>query len=428
MLQHRARGGVLDLGATEFAIRDAMHRAGTVLLEHVLDGDHGGHRGPQLSCGCGEQAEFVDYRRKGVLTVLGEVQVRRAYYHCACCAHGTIPKDEELDIVGSSVSPGVRRLLARVGAQEAFEAGSRDLAELAGIEVKTKEVERVSEACGEAMEQAAARERAAVVAGKVVALRPEGKLYVVIDGTGVPVVKRECAAQGKDGGPAKTREAKLGCVFTQHTVDAEGYPVRAPHSTTYVGAIESCTEFGPRIHAEALRRGLKCATDVVALADGAPWIWNLVSEQFPGAVQIVDLYHAREHLAEVARVVYANAPEQATAWGEVRREELDAGDVPLVIRALKRLRPQADAAKEVVRKAIDYFATNEHRMSYAAFRRQGYFVGSGVIEAGCRTIIGQRLKQSGMHWTVRGANAIIALRCSLLSNRWDDHWKVRAVG
>jgi hypothetical protein len=277
------------------------------------------------------------------------------------------------------------------------------------------------------MERAAAVERAAVVAGKVVALRAAGRLYVVIDGTGVPVVKRECAEQGKDGAAAKTREAKLGCVFTQSAVDAEGFPVRDPHSTTYVGAIESCTEFGPRIHAEALRRGLHCTTEVVALADGAPWIWNLVSEQFPGAVQIVDLYHAREHLAEVARVVYANTT-QATAWVAARREELDEGDVQLVIRALKRLRPHADAAKEVVRKAIDYFANNALRMSYGAFRRQGYFVGSGVIEAGCRTIIGQRLKQSGMHWTVRGANAIIALRCSLLSNRWQDHWKACALG
>jgi hypothetical protein len=429
VLQDRGQLGHVEIGATEFVIREAMHRVGGVLLERLLNSDQGGHRGPRLACRCGAQAQFIDYRDKHVLTVLGGVRVRRAYYHCAVCRGSTIPKDEALEIAGSSFSPGVRRLMARVGSQEPFDAARQDLVELAGIEVKTKEVERVSEACGDQIEHADALERRALNAGKVVPLPVAGRLYIAIDGTGVPVVPRERAGRVGKGhdGVAKTREAKLGCVFRQSGVDARGFPVREHGSTSYVGAIETAAEFGPRIAAEALRRGLNRTTEVVVLGDGAPWIWNLATERFPGAVHVVDLYHAREHLAEIGRLVYAHDGAKAKAWTDERREELDAGDVAVVVRALRRLRPRAPAVQDAVRKAIEYFAANAHRMCYGTFRRQGFFVGSGVIEAGCKTVIGQRLKQSGMRWTVRGANAIIALRCSLLSNRWAEHWHQRAV-
>lgn len=417
----------MDLEATEMAIRSSMHEVGGVVLETLLDFDLG-HRGPRVPCGRGHQAGFADYRSKEVQTVLSKIRVRRAYYYCSICKAGTFPKDFDLDIVSTSFSPGVRRLMARVGGKEAFDEGRQDLEALAGIAVKTKEVERVSEAVGEEIEAIACRERKAALSGKIVQIRPVPKMYVAMDGTGVPVVPRETEGrQGKDEtGRAKTREAKLGCVFTQTGVDSDGRPVRDDGSTTYAGAIEGAQEFGRRIFTEAIRRGARCAQQIIILGDGAPWIWNLASEHFPDAIQIVDLYHAREHLSGLANIVYGPGSREAEHWAQTRIEELDAADVEAVLAAMVRLRPRNDAIKNEVRKAIGYFQTNAERMRYRQFRGQGLFVGSGVIEAGCKTIVGLRLKQSGMRWTVRGANAIIALRCCEMSGRWEQYWEARA--
>ncbi len=429
-LQDKETRGHLDLEATEMALRTALHELGGRLLEQLLNADGGGYRGAHLACDQGHPAVFVGHRAKAVLTVLASVQVHRAYYHCAPCQTGVVPKDRALDIVGTAFSPGVRRLMGRVGGKAPFAEGRRDLEELAGVRVTTKAVERVAETLGEQVEAGARQEREAALAGKVAPLPPVPKLYLAIDGTGVPMVARETAGRpGKDAtGSAKTREVKLGCVFTQTRLDAKGRPVRDEGSTTYAGAIEPAEAFGRRLYAEAVRRGIQRAAQVIVLGDGAPWIWGLAQEHFPGALQIVDLYHAREHLAALGKLVYGQASRTAAAWATARCEQLDAGDVEAVVTAMRGLRPRADEAREAVRKAIDYFQTNAQRMRYARFRRQGLFVGSGVVEAGCKTIVGHRLKQSGMRWTVRGANAIIALRCCQLSARWEEFWEARAAG
>jgi hypothetical protein len=430
VLQDTARLGHLDLEASELAIRATLHQVGGHLLEQLLNADGGGYRGTHTACGQGHQAAFVDCRRKALLTVLAPVQVQRAYYHCDDCAEGVIPKDQALDIVGTSYSPGVRRMLGRVGGKEPFDEGRRDLAELAGVVVTTKAVERVAEALGAQVEAVSRIEREAALAGKVVPLKPVPKLYLAMDGTGVPVVPHETEGRaGKDApGQAKTREAKLGCVFTQTRLDEKGRPLRDEASTTYVGAIEPAEAFGPRLYAEAVRRGVQRAAQVIVLGDGAVWIWGLAEEHFPGAIQIVDLYHAREHLAALGKLLYAPGSAEAKRWTVARGEALDAGEVERLLARLGRLRPRGQEAQEAVRKAIGYFETNADRMRYARFRSQGLFVGSGVVEAGCKTIIGFRLKQSGMRWTVRGANAIIALRCAELSGRWEEFWEARSVG
>jgi len=403
-----------------------MHGVGRVLLEQLLNSE-AGHRGPTVPCGAGHQAEFVGYRDKQVTTVLGPLCLCRAYYHCAPCGAGLNPKDQELDIVGTSFSPGARRLMARVGAQQAFAAAQADLVELAGLTVQTKEVERVSEGCGAHIEVVARTERTALLGGKLVPLGSVPILYIAIDATGVPVVPRELSGRAGKDGPAKTREAKLACLFTQTTVDAEGYAVRDPDSTTYVGAIETAAEFAPRVTAEALRRGLQQATQVVVLGDGAPWIWNLAADQFPAAVHIVDLYHAREHLAALGKLVYGPDTPAANGWIAARFDDLDEGAVDAVVQAFRRIPTRRRAVRELVRKEIEYFETNSLRMCYHAFRAMGLFVGSGAVEAGCKTVVGQRLKHSGMRWTVPGANAVIALRCNLLSNRWEEFWGHRAA-
>lgn len=224
-------------------------------------------------------------------------------------------------------------MMGQVGGKEAFDEGRKDLEVLAGVRVTTKAVERVSEAVGEQIEQQNQRQREQVMSGKVVPFVGPArfpKMYVAMDGSGVPVVGRETEGRkGKDEtGQAKTREAKLGCVFTQTRVDEEA--VRDEDSTTYVGAIETAEGFGSRIYAEAVRRGIARAEQVILLGDGAKWIWGLAEEHFPGATQIVDLYHAREHLTQVAKLRYGAKSKESQSWRAARREELDAGDVEAV--------------------------------------------------------------------------------------------------
>lgn len=428
-LQNRARSGSLDLEAVEMAVRASMHRIGATLLGQILNADGGDHRGTRIDCGCGQQAEFVGYRDKKLATVLGAVGLRRAYYGCAACKTGMVPKDAALDVVATSFSPGVRRMMARLGGKEPFDQGREDLEELAGLQVKTKQVERVAEATGEQVRRRAAAEVEAAFAGTLVGLARVPRMYLAIDGTGVPMVACELAGRaGKDPatGQAKTREAKLGALFTQTGVDEHGHPVRDDGSTSYVGAIETAAVFGRRIYAEAVRRGLHRAGEIVVLGDGAPWIWNLAGEHFPQAVEILDLYHAREHVSEIGKLLYGAGTKEAKHWAAKHYQQLDDGRVETLIRALERLPADTTETQENLRRAIAYFETNTHRMRYDRFRRRGLFVGSGVVEAGCKTIIGQRLKQSGMHWTLRGANQIIALRCCQLSGRWEDFWLQRA--
>lgn len=404
-----------------------MHSVGSIMLEKLLNADGGDYRGHSIPCDDGHMYEFMGYRDKELLTVLGEVKIKRAYYYDRRCNVGFCPKDRSLDIEGTSFSAGVRRMTGRVGAHRAFGLGHEDIKELAGIDVNAKEVERLSEQLGMEAEGFFKKEAEVSLSDKVIPMmKPIPKMYICMDGTGVPVVKAETVGrEGKAGEQAKTREAKLGCVFTQTSVDKKGNPVRDEDSTTYVGRIENAEEFGPKLYAEARRRGLQRAQHVSVIGDGALWIWNIAEEHFYGATQIVDLFHARQHYWTVARELFINE-KKMNEWTEKRRNELNDGNVEAVITAIKKLKPSTEHKRKLCEKEANFFEKNKERMRYAEFKKQGLFVGSGVLEAGCKTVIGQRLKQSGMHWSVKGANSIIALRCCLLSKRWEDFWESRA--
>jgi hypothetical protein len=349
---------------------------------------------------------------------------------CPHCHIGQFPADVELDIENAGVSPGVSRMQAVVGQEAPFDHGRQQMKLLADLEVTTKAVERTAEAIGEdiAVREQQEIQRAVQLDLPMVVGEPIPILYIQMDGTGVPVVKKETAGrQGKtDGQPAHTREVKLGCVFTQTRWDEEGYPIRDPDSTTYTGAIETAEEFGKRIYLEAWKRGWSRAEKKVVMGDGAEWIWNLAEPYFPGAVQIVDLYHARQHLWELARKLYPNDEGNQKTWIKFhQRRFLDKGKIEKLVGALRSIVSTHTEVAEKIRTEADYFERNAQRMRYPKYRRQHLFVGSGVIEAGCKTVIGSRLKQSGMFWTLRGANAIIALRCCHLNGRFEDYWGAR---
>ncbi len=426
----RRKDGRTDLEAVESALRAALHQAGAAALTELLKFEAPAAEQRQLPCRCGHHAQYQELRSKPVLTIVGPVRASRPYYLCAPCGVGQFPVDAELDIENTEFSPGVRRMQALVGQQAPFDHGREQLKVLADLEVTTKSVERTAEAIGADIAQREQEEiqKALQLDLPAVAGEPIPILYVQMDGTGVPVVKKETVGrQGKtEDQPAHTREAKLGCVFTQTTWDKEGYPIRDPDSTTYTGAIETAEEFGKRIYLEAWKRGWSRALKKVVMGDGAEWIWTLAALHFPDAMQIVDLYHARQHLWEVARKLYPNDEGKRKAWMKVHQKRLlDKGKIERLVSALRSIASDDPEVAKKIRKEADYFERNAERMRYPRFRRQHLFVGSGVIEAGCKTVIASRFKRSGMFWTVRGANAILALRCSYSNGRFEDYWEGR---
>ena len=420
----------MDLEAIEMAVRSAMHQAGATALTHLLHFASPPPEHRHVACPCGHQARYRELRTKPVLTAVGWTEVTRPYYLCPHCHTGQFPADVELDIENTEFSPGVRRMNALVGQAAPFEHGRQQLELLAGLKVTAKSVERVAEAVGAgiAAQERVEIQRAVQLDLPIVIGEPIPILYVQMDGTGIPVVKKETAGrQGKiDGQPAHTREAKLGCVFTQAGWDEEGFAIRDPDSTTYTGAIETAGNFGNRLYREAWNRGWSHAIKKVVVGDGAAWIWNLADQHFPGAIQIVDLYHARQHLWDLARRLHPNdAPAQKRWLGLHQKRWLDQGKIEKLVASLRTIVSTNAEVLEKLRTEADYFETHTERMRYPQFRKQHLFVGSGVIEAGCKSVIGSRLKQSGMFWTVDGANSILALRCCHLNGRFENYWANR---
>jgi hypothetical protein len=410
----------------EQAMRAALAAAGARLLEAALAGGEDGYAGPQVKCGAGHQAGYAGSRPKTVSTVLGPVQVMRAWYHCAECKHGFAPRDGQLGVAGTLLSPGLAEMIARAGAEVPFGKAAALVRDLAGITVSARTVERSAEASGAAARKAGAAEAGLLRARTVRPLPPPepvpDMLYVEVDGTGVPVRASETEGrQGKsEDGRAGTREIKLARLFTVSRLDDDGSPVMDPGSSSYVATFDGKDALAELVEAEYLRRGGEHFRQVVAIGDGAAWIWTMAGALYPHATHITDIYHAREHLTDLAAHLAFITPDPAR-WLEDRSAELDAGDIDAIITASRQY-PLTGVKAEELDKKLGYFERNAHRMRYQDFRNLGMFIGSGAIEGGIKAIVVQRAKQSGMHWTTEGAASIIALRCQHASSRWDELW------
>lgn len=318
-------------------------------------------------------------------------------------------------------------MIGLVASTGSFEEGASLLAELAGVDVTAKSVERTSKKLG-----------AAIAADEVIhveeKINPSDTMYAGVDGIGIPMRPDELAGRaGKQAdGTAKTREVKQCVVWTADSRDSQGIPVRDKGSVTYSAAIESCAwgaiyaedtpPFAQRVERELTRTGFFHAPLQVFIGDGAMWIWNLADMVAPKAIQIVDLYHAKEHLSVFANEVFGPGTDLAKKWAADQHRNLESGNLDAVINAIGDYISRTGEVGKKAARELDYFTNNQNRMRYNYFRSLGLCVGSGVVEAGCRSVIGQRLKRSGMFWSTNGANAIIALRCSLLSGRFDDFW------
>lgn len=422
----------MDLEAFEEAIRAAALQAGARVLEGLLCQVGVGRRQEELRCRCGAIMESRGVKVKSIVTLLGSIRFTRSAYRCPACGAMRYPGDEELDIVKTGYSPGVRRLVSELACDAPFKRVSRYLKAAAALSISRKDCERVAEGVGEDVARwfDAERDRLRYTPAPPLDIpKSIETLYVEFDGTGVPMVPRE--REGRKGkqedGSSKTRETKLGCVFTQTAFCEKGRPIRDPASSSFVGAIERADQFQWRIYTEAVRRGLFEAKRVVIITDGAEWIRNIVQTHFPCATHVIDLYHARQHLVALCKLLFDRDLKRLNQYKDLWWHHLDEGNIETIVAQAQGVLPKNPQEAKDARTEIAYFDKNKMRMRYADYFTQGLFVGSGVIEAGCKNLIGQRLKQSGMEWTVRGANAITALRCALQSNRFEDYWESRAL-
>ena len=370
----------------------------------------------------------MDRREKTFTSVLGDLTLQRAYYHCAACQKGFCPRDRALGMDGNPVSPGVLRMLGSATAEVSFEISSGLLWDLAGLRIDPKQVERIAERLGGEMAADERQDTTPFVDGD---LPPT--LYLGIDGSGIPVRPEELVGRaGKQAdGTAKTREGKLVIVWSAESRDEEGFPVRDPGSITYSAAIESAatldtdecpSEFAERVQREAGRRRFTEAQRMVVVADGAKYNWNVASELFPNAIQVLDRCHAKQHLNEVANAVYGKGSPEAEQWATLRKDELDGG---LVEELLAALHEHADTCKEA-KTCVGYVERNRPRMRYPEFEAMGLCTTSNIVESGCKVIFTTRLKHSAVHWSVLGANKILAIRCYKRSGRFEEFFERRA--
>ena len=419
------RDGSFDLEALESATKDVMLRCGAIALERLLEHEDG--KGLNKTCACGGTFSVQKRAGKTIMTVMGPVRITRTYQRCGDCGSRRVPEDSLLDVEKTGFSPGVRRIMAMTGAELCFDKARNMIRNLARIEVTDKDVERTAEAIGADVARKEEQEMASAMADELPASDEKPPiLYIAPDGTGVPVLRRETEGRKGKGadGIARTREVKLGAIFTQTSKDKKGHPIRDPFSTSYVGKIENADEFGKRLYVEAQKRGLANAKMVVVIGDGAPWLWNLADLHFGKALQILDYYHASEHLCDLAKILCPEDEMCRKRWLKPLLDYLWNGNIEKILANLRSLKLRGKK-KEITENTVNYFENNKNRMRYEEYRKKNLFIGSGVVEAGCKSVIGQRLKQSGMHWTVRGANSIIALRCCIESGNFESYWDSR---
>jgi hypothetical protein len=408
--------GSLDFETLEGIVRETSLRIGAQTLEVMLNSNTVDN--PSISLPDGTVMTYAGKRTKTFITVLGDITLRRAYYTDGN-GRGYFPQDSKFGFDKDSLSSGVKRMIGHTAGVLSFKESSLMIKNLASLYVGSKQVERAAEALGEEIRQTETAE--------IVEVPPcSNTMYLGIDGTGCPMRKEE--TQGRKGkqpdGSAKTREVKLAVVFSADSRDKNGKPTRDKGSVSYNAAIESAatgdldeslSEFAQRVEREARRRGFYQAERQVLIGDGAKWIWNIADEQFPHAIQIIDLFHAKGTVSNAAKAIFGAENEFGTQWAKTCRDQLEAGELDNIIGKLDAFKKNSKEARQ----CQEYLKTNRNRLNYPQFRKLGLTTSSGIVESGCKHVIGARVKQSGMHWTVRGANAIIALRCFKLSNRFE---------
>jgi hypothetical protein len=388
-----------EKGSTLDRIEELTEEIGKAIEEKIEDDatkqEGKGYVGRSAMCRCGKPARYVRVYEKEITTLHGLLVIPRAYYHCSACKKGFAPLDEALKLDSGSTSRRVRGKVARISALTPFGRGANELRELCGIAVSAKTFERVAENVGEQIGEEVAAAQKHILSGlaDIPKLAPE-RLYITVDGVTVPVGKGY-------------RECKVGAVY-EATVHSSGDVVAK--DIEHVATMGNAEAIGDRIYAAAFRRGVESAKEVVVVADGGRWIWKQARENFPNCVQILDFFHAAEHLSEVASAWYGAGSKRSENWLETRKKDLLEGRFDRMMRSIRAWKPNDPEHEKIKKDNIGYFLRNKKRMRYSEFIARHLHIGSGIAESSCKCLVQARLKQSGMHWTEQGAESILQLR------------------
>jgi hypothetical protein len=403
----------------ERTVRVALQEVGLSMLSAWLEQQEGSSVENSITCQCGGMAEYQRKREAVLLTSLGKVHYKRAYYLCPACHKGTFPLDERLGLRPGEMSAELESLLGVVGALMPFGKGTELFERLALVKASPQSADKATEAMGgEVMRveeewKAASRDAEAVNAQERVG-KIGPRLYGSLDA--VKYHDREKRSEEDEG----WRDLKVGVWFETDAKPPskpdEDWDIRARNITYYCDILEA-EKFGDLVWATGFQRKALQAVEIVFLGDGADWVWNLVSEHYPWAVQIVDWFHATEHLGTVAKAAYSDSAEQK-AWLSKVKEHLWAGSVDEVVKALEALAAEGKGGGEPA-KAVAYFKKHRQRMDYAAFRAKGYQIGSGTVESGCKQMGIQRMKIPGAIWSTEGSRRTAKARAAFLSGQWD---------
>ena len=371
---------------------------------------------------CKGWARFFGGRERRVMTRHGELHFTRPYYHCPACRAGFAPLDQRLGLDGHATTPKVRAWLADLGSEAAFETAARRLATFTDVDLSESTAARITAEVGRRLRAEELEEAKRILKGEVVPRRTDWqpiRLYLSLDGTMMPL--RDPWKRNGSLGALHCRYGECKAAVCYETKpDPRGKPVVARRQ--YTATLEPVETFEKLVAGLAYHCGSDQARELTVLADGLAYNWRIAAEYFPEALQILDFYHALDHLHQVARVCLtpvADAVAAVTpqAWVAARKEELLRDGVPAVLAALRALPAATTEAGECREDAIGYVERNAERMRYGTFLKAGYHIGSGVMEATCKKVVHPRLDQSGMHWNPKTADGVVALRANQLSHR-----------
>lgn len=398
-------GAPQSVTEAEDLARQVAQIAGAAVVEHTLPGLAGraSYEGSRRGCGCGERAKFMGYRRRGVGTVYGVVEVQRAYYYCAACRRGVAPWDRRQGLTERLWTARVKELVVQLASRLPYRESVELLETMLGLRIEDSSAEEVMVEVGGRLREQQQAQQAGIESGELTPLVPQApqRLYVSLDGTHAHL-------------EGSWHEVKTAVVYEARP-DAQGADQAQPG--VYVAAAEPAEQFGGRLYAAAAPAGVQVAAETVVLADGAAWIWNLADHHYPGATQIVDVWHACQHIHALAQAYYGPDSRRGQRWAQAHCRRLSRHGPATLLGALKRMQPPDPQQAAAVRREVNYFTRHRHRMQYPQFRARGLMIGSGPVEAACKVVVGQRLKGAGMRWSAAGADAVLAVRTALLSRQ-----------
>jgi hypothetical protein len=401
----------LLVGEAETAVRDRALEIGRAYLEEHLNRQPLGYEGSSRVCGCGGTQRFVNHRGKTLMTLLGEVAIQRAYYHCGACGASCFPYDAPAGLTSAKVSPGLAKAAALAGAQVPFAQAAELLAELSGLALSESSVSRLTLEAGRQADQVEQAQAASITEVRHPPEAPEaGRLYNSADGAMIHTLD-------------KWQEVKTHVCYWK---DAQG-----KHQARYRARLETIDAFLNHAWSLAARWGLERCRQSILIGDGAAWIWERLGVIFDESIHIVDWFHAAEHLWACGKVLHPETAASNAAckdWVEPLKELLWNGHIPELLAALeaehKRVRGKTQRA--ALHNLLTYLRNQEPRMAYQKFRDQGLDIGSGTVESACKHVVQSRMKRAGTRWKPANAQAVLSLRCCRLNGEWEILWRNRA--